>query len=462
MRKRVIGLVLAVVLCLGLTVPAMATASERFVIIEAQARISLSEQPISYDRSEGLFTVRAGSSVILDVPLGRPESTSVGRSNSNFTTRTNIVVLSATADNEAVFTFAAPGFYIVATLVGGMDFWITVVDAPAPPPQPEGIPDELSDGVAIHPQYRFPNLVGDVDIGEWLDWVIIPDPNHPRPAPVYPRNFHALFLNGVPLRQGRNYDFYIEDGSTRIVVRRQTVSNNANEGQNTITAEFRVGGEVYRATQTFTYTAPAAGGHSDWAVPYLARAEQLGIIPSTLRGENVDMRRPITRAEFAGVVVLAFETLSERQTQPAASNRFADTQDNYVLRAYNTELMVGVSLPGVSPATFAPNANLTREQAATALTRVFKSATIPGWTLATDDEYPLTFTWPELFADDANISDWARESVYFMAYNGIVLGTGNNMFSPRAVTTAQEAVGYASATREAAIVIALRMLENLG
>jgi hypothetical protein len=322
---------------------------------------------------------------------------------------------------------------------------------------PQGSADELDAGVAIHPQYRFPNLVGGVDIGEWIDWVIIPDPNHPQPAPVYPRNFHALLLNGVPLRQGRNYDFYIEDGSTRIVIRRQTVSNNASDGENTITAEFRVGGEVYRATQSFTYTAPAAGSHSDWAAGYLARAEQLGIIPSTLRGENVDMRRSITRAEFAGVAVMAFESLSERQALPAATDRFTDTQDSYVLRAYNAGLMIGVM-----PTAFAPDTILDREQTATALTRVFKSSTIPGWTMATDEEGLLDFTWPALFADDANISSWARESVYFMAYNGIILGTGNNMFSPRAVTTAQQAVGYAAATREQAVVIALRMLENLG
>ena len=209
--------------------------------------------------------------------------------------------------------------------------------------------------------------------------------------------------------------------------------------------------------QNFTYTAPAAGGHSDWAASYLARAEQLGLIPSSLQGQNVDLRSPITRAEFAGVVVMAFESLSERQAIPAASNRFADTQDNYILRAYNAGLMVGTGA-----ATFEPNTILNREQTATALTRVFKSSTIPGWTMANDREGLLEFTWPALFADDANISDWARESVYFMAANEILQGTGNNMFSPRAVTTAQQAIGYADATREQAIVIALRMLENLG
>lgn len=68
---------------------------------------------------------------------------------------------------------------------------------------------------------------------------------------------------------------------------------------------------------------------------------------------------------------------------------------------------------------------------------------------------------PAKFADDANISSWARDSVYFMAANGIITGTGNNNFSPRAITPEEEARNYASATREQALVIAVRMIEGL-
>ena len=102
------------------------------------------------------------------------------------------------------------------------------------------------------------------------------------------------------------------------------------------------------------------------------------------------------------------------------------------------------------------------EQAATALTRSFRRWAIPGSTFATDAQHPLNFAWPPLFADDANISYWARESVYFMAANGIILGTGENRFSPQAITPAQQAIGYATATREQALVIALRMAEYWG
>ena len=69
---------------------------------------------------------------------------------------------------------------------------------------------------------------------------------------------------------------------------------------------------------------------------------------------------------------------------------------------------------------------------------------------------------PAAFADDKDISDWAKDSVYFMAANGIINGVGNNKFAPKNVTTEEQATGYANATREQALLIAVRMVENLG
>ena len=143
-------------------------------------------------------------------------------------------------------------------------------------------------------------------------------------------------------------------------------------------------------------------------------------------------------------------------TLPACSDTFTDTQEADALKAFNAGIMVGISATE-----FAPEELINREQAATALTRVFKRAMIPGWTFETDAQHPLKFDWPAAFSDDANISHWAREGVYFVAASGIMHGIGNNMFSPRAMTTAQQAAGYATATREGALIIALRMVENL-
>ena len=43
-----------------------------------------------------------------------------------------------------------------------------------------------------------------------------------------------------------------------------------------------------------------------------------------------------------------------------------------------------------------------------------------------------------------------------------LLGVGDNLFAPRNLTTEQEALGYADATREAALAIADSMLMGMG
>jgi len=142
---------------------------------------------------------------------------------------------------------------------------------------------------------------------------------------------------------------------------------------------------------------------------------------------------------------------------PAVTNPFTDCDDIEVLKAYN----VGVTV-GTSPTEFSPDQLLNREQAATMLTRVFKRVTMPGWTMATDLQFKLNYVQPPRFADDEYISDWAKDSVYFMAADGIINGLGDGRFGPRNITSDQEARGYANATRKQALLIAVRMVTNLG
>ena len=194
---------------------------------------------------------------------------------------------------------------------------------------------------------------------------------------------------------------------------------------------------------------------SGWAQAELARADELGLIPDCLEGE--DLTQDITRAEFAAVAVKVYEALSGTPAIPIVNNPFTDCNDVEVLKAYN----IG-AVNGTSATTYDPDALLNREQAATMLTRVFKKVTLAGWTLPTDSQFTLPYTKPAAFADDKDISDWAKDSVYFMAANGIINGVGNNKFAPKNVTTEEQATGYANATREQALLIAVRMVENLG
>ena len=206
----------------------------------------------------------------------------------------------------------------------------------------------------------------------------------------------------------------------------------------------------------FGTTAAWENAHS-WAEEELKEAASMGLIPDCLNG--ADLTKPVTRAEFAAVSVKLYESLSGLKAEPVADNPFTDTKDPEVLKAYN----VGVT-NGTSATTFEPDTLISREQAATMLTRVWKKLNLSDWTLETDgsyaSEFKTKFTMPPLFADDADIAGWAKDSVYFMAANGIVNGVGDNIFAPKLVASGEETLNYA--TREQALLMSVRSAKNLG
>ena len=55
----------------------------------------------------------------------------------------------------------------------------------------------------------------------------------------------------------------------------------------------------------------------------------------------------------------------------------------------------------------------------------------------------------EKFADDAEISSWAKESVYYMSNIGIIKGVGDNAFGVKG-----------NATKEQSILISSRSVDN--
>lgn len=193
---------------------------------------------------------------------------------------------------------------------------------------------------------------------------------------------------------------------------------------------------------------------SVWAEPEIETAFEYGLVPEIL--EHAVLDEPITRLEFAAVSVKVYENLVGTKALPSVINPFTDCSDIEMLKAYN----LGIT-KGMSETEFAPNILLNREQAATMLTRVFKRATMNSWTIQTDDTFKLEYEKPMLFADDEIISVWAKDSVYFMVANEIINGMGDNKFVPKNITTEDEAIGYANATREQALLIAVRMVENL-
>lgn len=184
---------------------------------------------------------------------------------------------------------------------------------------------------------------------------------------------------------------------------------------------------------------------SQWATAELQKADKAGLIPDCLKGQ--DLTKPINRAEFAALSVRLYEVMSGKTAAPAPQNPFTDTKDPEILKAY----ALGIT-KGTSPTTFQPNLLISREQVATMLTRTVQ---------AVKPTLKLDATGATPFADDALISGFARESVYFMAKNEIIKGFTGNKFGPRNATAAEEATGYANATREQSLIIASRSLEKL-
>lgn len=198
---------------------------------------------------------------------------------------------------------------------------------------------------------------------------------------------------------------------------------------------------------------------SVWADPELEEAYEKGLIPDVLIGE--DLTKPITRGEFAAVAVKLYEAMTGNRTIIAMDAGFTDIDDCaerlYILKAYNYQIVNGISATA-----YAPDQLLTREQMATMLTRVVKKATWPSYTIAADGDFALDYSGVTKFKDDSLISAYAYGSVYFMVKNGIINGMGNGCFAPRNTTDEQSAIHYANATRQQALLISIRSLENLG
>ena len=196
---------------------------------------------------------------------------------------------------------------------------------------------------------------------------------------------------------------------------------------------------------------------SEWALGEVNEANIELLIPETLRG--ADLTQSITRGEFAAVSVSLYEKLTGTALEPYEGDLFTDISGNAneiaIRKAYAANIAVGTG-----DGLFAPDEHLTREQLVTMLTRVIKKYTKPDWTLANDDDYHLDTSSVARFADDDIISDWAKPSAYYLTKMGIVNGVGNNCFAPRATTPEEVAEGYATATREQAIILALRIYKS--
>lgn len=177
---------------------------------------------------------------------------------------------------------------------------------------------------------------------------------------------------------------------------------------------------------------------SSWAEAEVSQAQKLGLIPTGMRNEY---QSPITRLEFCQMSMQFLETKTQMPVEQYISDKqiklpsaFADCSDVRVLQAS----ALGIT-NGRGDNKFAPNASITREEAATMLYRV--NTAIYGTA-----ERMISVS-VSAFNDSSRISSWARDGITFAvrtanAETGIAImqGTGNDRFSPAANYTIEQSI----------------------
>lgn len=176
---------------------------------------------------------------------------------------------------------------------------------------------------------------------------------------------------------------------------------------------------------------PAWSQASDWALAELQGAQEAGLIPDLLW--NADMTAQMSRQEFAAVAVTVYERLGG-QLPADCPNPFVDVNDSddFLLQAYALGIVTGTDATH-----FSPHNPVNREQAAVMLARALNA-------LGED-----TSGGSGSFTDAAAISDWARDSVVYMAAHGIIQGNQAGQFMP-----------LSPLSREAALLMAARMYHS--
>lgn len=161
---------------------------------------------------------------------------------------------------------------------------------------------------------------------------------------------------------------------------------------------------------------------STWAIEPIMNLKKSMLFSNSVF--NKDYKSSITRKDFVYILTIGYEVLSGEEAGIDRQIAFKDTSDTAVLKAAS----VGIS-NGVGEGYYNPEGLLTREQLAVLLMNMLNKS---GVMLESPDEAQLD--------DHLEISDWAVESVYSAIENGILNGTGQNLFSPQETVTVEMAL----------------------
>ena len=167
-------------------------------------------------------------------------------------------------------------------------------------------------------------------------------------------------------------------------------------------------------------SAEVSESHSQWAEESLISADEAGLLPNFFADR--DLTANISRIDFCH---LAYKMLEQKSliSENNVKSSFADTDDAEVAFLANSGI-----INGRSETEFAPNDDITREEAAVILTNTAEF-------MGVKEDIALFDT---VFSDYDTVSDWAKESVRKMDSLGIMRGVGDNNFSPKSNYTMEQ------------------------
>lgn len=166
---------------------------------------------------------------------------------------------------------------------------------------------------------------------------------------------------------------------------------------------------------------PEKGGFDDlegfeWAKESIDRLTQKGVISG--REENVFApSENITRAEAAVLIKRAFADKLPNKGKIKFSDVNGHWAYEYIDALYSNDI-----ISGVSEDNFAPDAYITRQDFACIAYRIAAGISELGESNVR-------------FADDGDISEYAKNAVYSLKEKGIISGTSDNMFCPKKFIT---------------------------
>ena len=173
--------------------------------------------------------------------------------------------------------------------------------------------------------------------------------------------------------------------------------------------------------------AGAADTPSAWAQKSVDAARAAGIVPAQV---NSAFDTAITREDFgslAAAVYRAWEKKDALTAYTSSSVSFSDTDNADVLLCASAGVV-----NGVGNGKFAPQKNITRQEAASMLYRL--------GVLNKNVKNDVNDRLPHVFADGEKIRSWARSDINWVYRQGIMNGTGSNQFTPDGAYTREQSI----------------------